>query len=618
MPHSLNMAIAPFNLLTPREQQQINRALDVAYYRSDERLFALDSASCLHVVIKGTVEERHASTGEILAHYTHDDLFDVRAQWHSTPRHHYIALEDTLCYLVPSDLFRQLYQNNAAFADYFASDLATRNALIDTAKQQQNLAEFILTKVDASIYHPALILSPTLSIQAVTQRLKAARVDAALIELTHDAHQAPTPANYGIVTRTNMLHALMLDSHDANTPIGEIATAPVCFVEEGTFLFHAMVMMTRQRMKRVMVCKNGAAVGMLDMTQILSTFSTHSHVLSLAIHRATTIDELVQASAKQRQLVASLVNNGIRTRFMMALTAAINELIMEKAFQLIVPQDRQTQCCLVVLGSEGRGEQVLKTDQDNALIIENGIDWPECAQVMQQLTDTLLQLGYPRCPGNVMVSNPDWVRSQQQWQQTLTLWIERAQATHVMNLSIFADAHAVAGNRDLLTPVRETLTTQLKQRMLALQEMVRPAIHFALPLTLFGYVKNDQHGVDLKTAGIFPIVHGVRALAFECAITQTNTFERLSALQQIGLLEKESADNLSEALKLFIRMRLNQQLLAISDSDQTEPPQNRATGSQNHVDLHQLDRTQRDLLRHSLHVVKKFKAFLAHHYHIRD
>lgn len=96
----------------------------------------------------------------------------------------------------------------------------------------------------------------------------------------------------------------------------------------------------------------------------------------------------------------------------MELIAAVNEQIIEKAFELVVPPALHDQCCLVVLGSEGRGEQILKTDQDNALIIQDGLEWHQCQPIMETLTHTLLQLGYPLCPGKVMVNNPKWVRSQ--------------------------------------------------------------------------------------------------------------------------------------------------------------------------------------------------------------
>ncbi|MDF4598664.1 putative nucleotidyltransferase substrate binding domain-containing protein, partial [Vibrio parahaemolyticus] len=120
----------------------------------------------------------------------------------------------------------------------------------------------------------------------------------------------------------------------------------------------------------------------------------------------------------------------------------------------------------------------------------------------------------------------------------------------------------------------------------------------------FGNVKSAKDGLDIKRGGIFPIVHGIRTLSLEYAIEEKNTFERIEALRKKRILEPETADNLNEALKLFFKIRLHQQL-----SKQE---------TLNNIDIKQLDRTERDLLRHSLHVVKKFKQFLGFHYQIRD
>ena len=223
---------------------------------------------------------------------------------------------------------------------------------------------------------------------------------------------------------------------------------------------------------------------------------------------------------------------------------------------------------------------------------------------MAQLTHTLQQLGYPLCPGHVMVNNPKWVKSQSDWQATLTRWSKPSSAEHVMDLAIFTDAHAVAGNKTLLTPVRQHLKGLMLNNMLALQDFTRPALQFSLPLTLFGNVKSDKQGVDLKSGGIFPIVHGIRTLALEYGLEENNTFDRIEALRNKRILEPETADNLNEALKLFFKLRLSQQVAN--------------QHSHNRINLKLLERTERDLLRHSLHVVKKFKQFLGYHYQIRD
>tara|TARA_Y100001956_G_scaffold47475_1_gene46211 strand:+ start:5765 stop:7591 length:1827 start_codon:yes stop_codon:yes gene_type:complete len=608
MPDKFNMHSAPFNRLDDRQQTTLRASLDVAYFREKEVILATNNDSQhLYILIKGAVEERSEDGQEIFAHYANDDLFDVRALFEGQARHHYIALEDTLVYLLPKTVFLELYNENGQFAAYFDTNLAKRQELIEAAQQQQNLAEFILTKVDSDIYHPPMILQPEQPLKEVTKTLKENGIDSALVRLNDDDIRLiddPHNLPYGIVTRTNMLHAVMLDDHPLDTPVGRIATFPVVHIDDGDFLFNAMIKMTRNRMKRVMVADGKEAVGMLDMTQILSAFSTHSHVLTLSIARASSVEELAMASNRQRQLVDSLLGNGIRTRFIMELISAVNEQIIEKAFELIVPPALHDHCCLVVLGSEGRGEQILKTDQDNALIIKDGLHWHQCEKVMDELTHTLQQLGYPLCPGNVMVNNPKWVKSQSDWKKELSKWSKPTSAEQVMDLAIFTDAHAVAGNKELLSPVRHHLRELMLNNMLALQDFCRPALQFSLPLTLFGNVKKDKQGVDLKSGGIFPIVHGVRTLALEYGIEESNTFDRIEALRTKRILEPDTADNLNEALKLFFKLRLGQQLANQHSS--------------NRIDLKQLERTERDLLRHSLHVVKKFKQFLGYHYQIRD
>ncbi|CAE6919573.1 DUF294 nucleotidyltransferase-like domain-containing protein [Vibrio alginolyticus] len=608
MPDKFNMQSPPFDRLTSQQQARLRSSLDVAYYRTRDVILSSGQTNPhLHILIKGAVEERSKDQNEVFAHYANDDMFDVRSLFEESVRHQYVALEDTLSYLLPKETFLELYNENGQFAAYFDNNLSKRQELIETAQQQQNLAEFILTKVDKSIYHPPMVLTPETPINEVTRTLKENGIDAALVKLNSDdarLEKWPSAHPYAIVTRTNMLHSVMLDGYSLDTPVGEIASFPVYHVDEGDFLFNAMITMTRNRMKRLMVCDGNQAIGMLDMTQILSAFSTHSHVLTLSIARASSVEELALASNRQHQLVESLVKNGIRTRFIMELISAVNEQIIEKAFELVVPPALHDHCCLIVLGSEGRGEQILKTDQDNALIIKDGFEWSQCEQVMQSFIHTLQQLGYPLCPGKVMVNNPKWVNSQTEWVKTIDSWIDKAQPEQIMDLAIFSDAHAVAGNRTLLTPVAVHLRDTMKDRMLILSDFSRPALQFSVPLTLFGNVKTAKDGLDIKRGGIFPIVHGIRTLSLEYAIEEKNTFARIEALRNKRILEPETADNLNEALKLFFKLRLNQQL---NQQD-----------ALNNIDIKQLDRTERDLLRHSLHVVKKFKQFLGFHYQIRD
>ncbi|PCE68286.1 DUF294 nucleotidyltransferase-like domain-containing protein [Salinivibrio sp. YCSC6] len=598
MPEPFDTSHAPFDCLTASQVKQCRQAIDVAYFRRGDTLLAAgDSGDQLFIIIKGSVEEVSEDGKETFSHYTTDDLFDVPAILNGTAKHQYRALEDTLCHLLPADVFLAIYHTNQDFSAYFDTNLQRRQQLIAQARQQQNLAEFMLTRIDDTNIQPALRVTPDVPLKDATAKMKAQRCDCALVDYED--------GSCGIITRTNLLHALVLDGHDQSVPVGNIATRPVISVERGDFLFHAMITMTRQRVKRVRVVDDqGQTVGTLDLPQVLSLFSTHSHVLNLRIARAQTVDELVLAANSQSKLVHTLFNNGIHTRFVMKLIATVNEQIMEKAFRLIVPELYQQQCCLVVMGSEGRGEQVLKTDQDNALILADDLTWPECQTVMEAFSHTLNLLGYPPCPGQVMVSNPKWVKSASQWQQTILNLAQSANHQSVMDLAILADAHPVAGDSQLIDAIQTPLKASLTDNMLTLNTFVRPALAFKVPLTVFGSLKSGKEGLDIKKGGIFPIVHGIRTMSLEKVVSETNTFERIERLANIGTLAEETAENLAEALKLFIRLRLRQQLSGEQQS--------------NYIDVSALPSSERDLLRHGLHVVKKFKESLAYHYHVRD
>ncbi|WP_412841856.1 DUF294 nucleotidyltransferase-like domain-containing protein, partial [Aeromonas dhakensis] len=143
-----------------------------------------------------------------------------------------------------------------------------------------------------------------------------------------------------------------------------------------SYLFDALLLMTRHRIKRLVVWQGQEVAGILHLTQVLGLFSTHSHVLTLRIARADTLPALEAVAREQQQLTRSLFAQGIHTAFLMKLIATINEQLIAKAFALVIPPEVQERVCLLMLGSEGRGEQILKTDQDNTLILPADLSWP--------------------------------------------------------------------------------------------------------------------------------------------------------------------------------------------------------------------------------------------------
>jgi len=592
MPDNFSFAHPPFSELNDPQRQRLRQSLVIAYFAPHQPILEPGSqARYLHVIIKGAVEERLGE--EIFAHYLSGDLFDVRSQLEERCRHQYLTLEETLCYQIPTTLFRSLLDENPAFGRYFNSRFSLRQQRHEQQVGRKNLAEFILTRIDQDCLQPATVVDGTTTIRDATAMLRELALDCLLVE---------QEGQYGMLTRTDLLDAAVLHEKPLDSPVAGLGHYRLVSLELGDYLFNAMLLMTRHQIERVVVMQDQRVAGILNMTRLLSLFSTHSHVLAIRILQARNFEELAAAAHKLRQLIANLVDKGIKLRFIMELLATLNEQIIRRVFEMQVPEAFRQQLCLVVLGSEGRGEQIMKTDQDNALVMHDALDWPDCTEVMAGLSERLLELGYPGCPGKVMVNNPQWVRSQRHWQQALAGWLDGATPDALIKLAIFCDSQAVAGNPTLLVPLRRQLFEQVRGRELLLAQFAQSALRFATPLTLFGNLKEGSDGLDLKRGGIFPIVHGVRALALEAGIEPTNTFSRLQQLASDGILEPAFVDDLGSALELFIRLRLEQQL---------------QTG-QSAVHAQTLPVAERDLLRHGLHLVKKFKQRLALHFHIRD
>ncbi|UUZ69534.1 DUF294 nucleotidyltransferase-like domain-containing protein [Polaromonas sp. P2-4] len=125
----------------------------------------------------------------------------------------------------------------------------------------------------------------------------------------------------------------------------------------------------------------------------------------------------------------------------------LNRPILARLWSFVAPAELVHNSCLIVMGSEGRGEQILKTDQDNALLVRDGYSCPELDQSVRRFNQALMDFGYPPCPGNIMVTNPLWCQPLAGFRDSIRQWLYGSETDGPMNLAIFMDARAVAGTR---------------------------------------------------------------------------------------------------------------------------------------------------------------------------
>lgn len=409
----------------------------------------------------------------------------------------------------------------------------------------------------------------------------------------------------GIFTTTNLRDALLRPEPPDELPVREMATFVPVSVSVDDELYEALILMLRHRIHRVIVRDGEKVSGVLSQLDLMGFVAGHSHLIALQAANAGDIPALARVGAQVDGLVRVLHRDGVRPAVIAGLVGELNRQVFRRLWELLAPAELRRNSCLVVMGSEGRGEQIVKTDQDNALILRDGFGFDRLEEVTGSFSEALARLGYPPCPGGVMLSRPTWRQPLGGFKRTLREWIHGDDPSGPMNLAIFLDAAAVDGDAGLLEAARDHVERLVEDSGLWFGRFTRPVGQFddggnwwaRLP----GLHGVRQEEVDIKKVGIFPIVHGVRALALQHRIRVPGTIDRLRALEAGGRIEPALARDLAEALQFLIGLKLDTNLQQLAEG--REPG--------NRVRVAALGRLERETLKDAISIVRGFRQWLA-------
>ena len=241
------------------------------------------------------------------------------------------------------------------------------------------------------------------------------------------------------------------------------------------------------------------------------------------------------------------------------MVSEFNEKIFRKLFELIAPIELKQNCALLVMGSEGRGEQIIKSDQDNALILSDEVHVDEkiLKDFVSEFIAILEELGYPKCQGKIMMDNPFWAKSLSEFKKSIREWIDYPTGENVLNFSIFYDAKCVAGDGRLLDELKKEIQKNTQSTLHFFTSFAAATLSFETPLGFFTSFKLDKSDqLDIKKGGIFAIVHGVRTIALENNIEELNTIKRILKIKQVGIFDEKFASELIEAFNYLCTLRL--------------------------------------------------------------
>ncbi len=595
MAQAFDISNAPFDRLSPTEAEAVKAALDIAYFRPGETIIARGGApDSLFIVLKGSVEEREGA--DVVSMRGPGDCFDSRALVQGGGSNAFVAHEETLCNLLPRDVTLRLINQNPRFAAFFYLDISRK---LDAALGESDNARFghmMHTHVRDLALHPAEIVAASASIEEAARKMS---------ELDSKALLVRDGERTGIVTKTDLADAAILRRLPIEAPVGQVAQYRVISVSADDFVSRALLQMTKHNKRRVAVVDAGRYIGILEDIEILSFLSGNSQLVAARIDRASRVSDLAVGASEIEQQTRMLRRQGVKIEVVSEIVSDLNRHLMTKLFRLVAPRSIAQKGCLIVMGSEGRGEQTVRTDQDNGLILSEAVPEADLATFRAEFTSALESFGFPPCPGNVMVRNPIWSKTAAEFRADFRRWLASRDEEAFLNVAIFYDAESVAGDPELLTETKTDLIDAMSGEPMLLAHFARAADAFPSPIGLFNnLVTSREQGdaLDLKKGGVFPIVHGVRALAIEHRLLETNTAARIERLAEAGALAPDFARELTEALRYLMTLRLDAELARADSANLVKPAE--------------LTTMERDLLRDALQIVKRFRELIRRHFNL--
>ncbi len=595
-------AITPFNRLDNKSLAELCRSLDITYFKKGETILKSgEKPEYLYFMIKGVVQEIHQE--EIISLYVHHQYFDPISLIENNIKHDFVVIEEVICYTLPREIFLSIMYKNEALESFFFQSISKKLNSSMEHEQSKELVNFMIAKVKDAYLQKPLFLDENTSIFDAVNTLKKHKADSLLVQGKDEL---------GIVTDTDFRDKIVLNRMSFDEPISKLATFGIKTVDANEFLFNAQMKMNKYGIKRLIVIENEETVGVLDLISLTSFFASHTYAVIMEVDNTTTVEELKAASKKFINVIRTFYAKGVKVRYISKVISQLNDKLFAKLYELLASEELKKHSALIIMGSEGRGEQILRTDQDNALIISDNCTVPEqeIEEFANKFTEHLVDMGYPRCDGNIMVSNPFWRKTTKEFEKTLYNWIESTREDALINLAIFYDALCVAGDKYLLIRLKEHLSKTANNSKVFFTFFAKPVLNFTTPLGMFANFivdkKEHKDELDIKKGGIFPIVHGVRALSLEKSINKTNTVDRIKELNNIGVIDKEFAGEIIECFTFFLSLRLKSRLEKIDSLQELD----------NYLNPDKLNFLEKDLLKDSFKIVDKFKKFISHHFEL--
>ena len=581
----------PFSLLPNDLLLQVSKRVLVQYYQPQQEVFHQGDQPGTHIFIirEGAVQLfRETESEELLVEQCDEgDVFGIRPMlaeetYALTAR----AAEETLLYAINIDGFKEMMEAHPQVAFYLASNYA---AGVGQRYKTANPSQLFLDRSERSVGNFALMEVQSLerSKPPVTCPPEVTIQEAAIIMSEEEVGSIivvdPASQPVGIMTDKDLRRKVATGKMALKAPVADIMSSPVITMPSTVTVADVQMEMVRNRINHICLTEDGTigsrVVGVLSEHDLMVMQGNNPAILIREIRRCKEVEALREIRDRAEQLLRKYILQEVSIAFISTVMTEVNDEVIIRCIELAEAelqaegkQRPKANYCWLALGSEGRGEQLLRTDQDNALVFE---DVPKGAYELTKayyldfagrVTHLLNGVGFEYCPADMMASNPAWCLSLSEWKQQFSNWIHKPEPKAVMFSTIFFDFRPIYGDRDLSQFLTEHVFEALNDREIFLVYLGKNALQNPPPLTFFRNFVVENSGAhkdefDIKARAMMPLADAARLLTLHARVGMVNnTFRRFERLAELEPKNQELYEQAADAYEILMRYRVLQGL----------------------------------------------------------
>src|SRR5690554_2405371 len=598
----------PIRELPVEELEHLATVVDVGYFKRGSEILAYNQkVSDLHVVRGGSVEVL-TRTGDLHNRLSEGGFFaEGGLLRNGRVRYPVNALEDTLIYYIPGREFNRLYDEYEEFAD--AVEIEDRERLKRTVSRSRQASDLMTSTTASLIQRDPIVISPHCTIRQAAELMTEEDVSSVFVQ----AEGADLPE--GVVTDKDLRRRVLAVGLSDQAQVTDIMSTDLVFIEAKQRIFEAMLIMLRKKVRHLPVLQNNKAVGVLTMSDLVQYESKSSLYVVSNIFKQNTPEELAALVDDVRGSFIRLVEEDANSRMIGSAMAVIGRSFKQRLIELAEEKygPAPVPYCFLALGSMARGEQLIVTDQDNALVLSDRFI-PEkhdeyFRKLAQFVSDGLDACGYPYCSGNIMATNLQWRQPLAKWKEYFSDWIDNPCPENLLRSSIFFDLEGVWGRTDYADVLNDLIRKRAQRSKRFLACMARNALNRTPPLGFFkSFVmeKDGKHNksINTKRRGAAPLADLIRVHALAVGSKRRNSFARLEDIHEADTLPKGRAADLRDALEFISMVRIRHQALALQRGD--DPDHN--------VEPDELSDFERNNLKDAFQILSNSQKFLRFQY----